>query len=76
MIEVPMLIFTNSNGNYHIRGLDDNIPGVCYRTRSKGQMDQTLFAEYFSEHMAFQSDVHGRSKVIWVDNCTGYNMTP
>ena len=31
MIEVSMLIFTNSNGNYLICGLDDNIPGVCYR---------------------------------------------
>jgi hypothetical protein len=31
MIEVPMLIFTNSNDNYPIRGLDDNIPKVCYR---------------------------------------------
>ena len=76
MIEVPMLIFTNSNGNYPIRGLDDNIPGVCYRTGPKGWMDQTLFAEYFFEPRAFQSDVHGRSKVVWVDNCAGHNMTP
>ena len=76
MIEVPMLIFTNSNGNYPIRGIDDNIPRVCYKTGPKGWMDQTLFAEYFSEPRAFQYDVHGRSKVDWVDNCTGHNMTP
>ena len=31
MIKAPMLIFTNQNRNYLIRGLDDNIPGVCYR---------------------------------------------
>ena len=76
MIEAPMLIFTNSNRNYPICGLYDNIPGVCYRTGPKGWMDQTLFAEYFSEPRAFQFDVHGRSKVIWVDNCTGHNVTP
>ena len=38
-------------------------------------MDQTLFAKYFSEPRTFQSDVHGRSKVVWMDNCTGHNMT-
>ena len=36
MIEAPMLIFTNPNSSYPIRGLDDNIPGVSYRTGPKG----------------------------------------
>ena len=76
MIEAPMLIFTNPNSSYPIRGLNDNIPGVCYRTGPKGWMDQTLFSDYFVEPRAFQSDVHGRSKFIWVDNCTGHNMIP
>ena len=76
IIEVPMLIFTNSNGNYPIRGLDDNIPRICYRTGPKGWMDQTLFAKSFSEPRAFQSDVHSCSKVVWVDNCMGHNTTP
>jgi hypothetical protein len=76
MIEAPMLIFTNQNRNYSIRGLDDNIPGVCYRTRPKGWTDQVLFAEYFVEPRAFQSDVYGRPKMVWVDNCTGHNTTP
>ena len=75
MIEVSMLIFTNSNGNYLIRGLDENILGVCYRTGPKGWMDQTLFAEYFSEPKVFQSDVHGCWKVVWMDNYTCHNMT-
>jgi hypothetical protein len=75
MIEASMLIFTNSNGNYYICGLDDKIPGVCHRTGPKGWMDQTLFAEYFFEPKAFQYDVQGRSKVVWVDNYMGHNMT-
>ena len=76
MIEAPMLIFTNPNNSYPIRGLNDNIPGVCYRTGPKGWMDQTLFSDYFVEPRAFQSDIYGCSKFIWVDNCTGHNMTP
>jgi hypothetical protein len=43
LIEAPMLIFTNRNSRYPIRGLDDNIPMVSYRTGPKGWMDQALF---------------------------------
>ena len=53
MIEASMLIFTNSGSNYPIRGLEDNIPGVCYRTEPKGWMDQALCAEFFAEPRAF-----------------------
>ena len=53
MIEAPMLIFMNSGSNYPIRGLEDNIPEVCYRTGLKGWMDQTLFAEFFAKPRAF-----------------------
>ena len=76
MIKAPMLIFTNSSSNYPIRGLEDNIVGVCYRTRPKGWMDQALFVEFFADPRAFQADIHGRQKLVWVDNCTGHNITP
>ena len=76
MIKAPMLIFTNSNSNYPIWGLEDNIPGVCYKTGPKGWMDQTLFAEFFEDPWAFQADIHGRRKLVWVDNCTSHNITP
>ena len=36
MIEAPMLIFTNLGNNYPIRGFDDNIPRVWYKTGPKG----------------------------------------
>ena len=75
MIEAPMLIFTNPNSRYPIRGLDDNIPGVSYRTGPKGWMDQNLFADFFEEPRAFQSNLHGQTKLIWVDNYTGHNLT-
>ena len=43
MILASILIFTNLNGNYHIRDLDDNILWVCYKTCPKGWMDQILY---------------------------------
>ena len=47
LIEAPMLIFTNGNSRYPIQGLNNNIPGVSYRTRPNGWMDQALFPEFF-----------------------------
>jgi hypothetical protein len=47
MVEAPMLIFTNGNNNYPIRGLEDTIPGVCYRTGPKDWMDQGFFFSIF-----------------------------
>ena len=76
IIEAHMLIFINSNSSYPIRGLDDNIPRVSYRTGPKGWMDQNLFANFFQEPRAFQPNLHGRTKLIWVDNCIGHNLTP
>jgi len=32
MIEAPTLIFTNADSNYPIRGLNDDIPGLSYRS--------------------------------------------
>jgi hypothetical protein len=76
MVEAPMLISTNGNSNYPIRGLEDTIPKVCYRTGPKGWMDQALFSQYFEEPRAYQIDIYNRTKTILVDNCTGYNITP
>ena len=76
MIESPMIIFCNENRNYPIRGLEDSIPGVCYRTGPKGWMDQSIFPQYFEEPRAFQPDIYNRTKLLWVDNCSGHNLTP
>jgi hypothetical protein len=39
-------------------------------------MDQALFPEYFTESCAFQPDLHGLTKVIWVDNYSSHRITP
>jgi hypothetical protein len=74
MVEAPMLIFTNGSSNYPFRGLEDTIPGVCYRTGPKGWLDQALFSQYFEEPRAYQPNLYNRTKTIWVDNCTRYNI--
>lgn len=76
IIEAPMLIFTNSNSNYPIRGLEDSIPGVSYRTGPKGWMTQSIFPQFFEDPRSYQPDVHNRIKHVWVDNCTSHNITP
>lgn len=53
MIKTLMLIFTNSNDNYIIHDLDDNIPRVCYRNRPKGWMDKNSFWKIYFESRAF-----------------------
>jgi hypothetical protein len=75
MVEAPMLIFTNGNNNYPIRGLEVTIPRVCYRTGPKDWMDQALFSQYFEEPRAYQPDLYNRTKTILVDNCTAHNIT-
>ena len=63
-LEAPMIIFTNANSNYPIRGLEDSIPRVSYRTGPKGWMDQSIFSQYFMEPRAYQPDQHGRTKYV------------
>ena len=75
-LEVPMIIFTNGNSNYPIRGLEDSVPRVSYHTGPKGWMDQSIFSQYFMEPRSYQPNHHGRIKYVWVDNCTTHNMTP
>ncbi|KAE9161312.1 hypothetical protein PF002_g31668 [Phytophthora fragariae] len=47
-IHPPMMIFTNANRSYPIRGVSDDVEGVCYRTGPKGWMDKCLFREFSS----------------------------
>ena len=57
MIEAPILMFTSTHSSYHIRRLEDTIPGITYRTGPKGWMNQSIFPNYFNEPRAFQADV-------------------
>ncbi|KAK1942918.1 hypothetical protein P3T76_005555 [Phytophthora citrophthora] len=71
-IHPPMMIFTNSEGNYPIQGVPDKTPGVCYRSSKKGCMAQNFFREYLKERRAIRADVRGRKKTVYLDNCSGH----
>ncbi|ETL91449.1 hypothetical protein L917_10001, partial [Phytophthora nicotianae] len=49
-------VFMNSEGNYPIRGVPDSIPGVCYRSSSKGWRTQKLCREYLKERRVMRGD--------------------
>lgn len=49
MIGIPFLIFQNASCSYPIRGVVDDVSGVCYRTAKKGFLTSTLLAEYYKE---------------------------
>lgn len=68
----PMLVFQNVNRSYPIRGLDDNIPGVCYRSSPKGWMDSVTWEKWLSERRAINKLSDGRKRVLFVDNCSSH----
>lgn len=45
IIEPPLIIFTNKNRIYPIRGVPDNVSGVVYRTESKAWVDGNKMIE-------------------------------
>lgn len=74
-MEVPMLIFKNSNSSYPIRGLEDRVPGVCYRSQPKGWMDMVRFQEWIKEPRVFQKLSNGEKRILFVDNAGGHSIT-
>lgn len=74
-IRPPFSIFENSQRNYPIQGVADNVPGVSYRTQPKGWMDQRVFLELMDEPRFIAADPYQRKRVVFVDTCGGHNMT-
>lgn len=72
-IDPPILIFKNDNRSYPIRGVPDNVPGVCYRSQPKGWMDGELLREWLSEPRAIEALPMRRQTVLYVDNCSSHN---
>ncbi|POM74274.1 Hypothetical protein PHPALM_8797 [Phytophthora palmivora] len=68
-IPPPMIIFMNAEGK-PIRGVKENVPGVCYGTSKKGWM--TLYREYLNEKNGNKGRPRGRKKTVFLDNCSGH----
>ena len=70
-----MLVFHNPNSSYPIRGVEDNVLGVCYRSGRKGWMDNRVCQAWLSEPRAIKKDTFGKKRVLYADNCSGHNET-
>jgi len=55
-IEAPFMILMNEDRNYLIQGVDDNIPGVSYRTGPRAWMDQKVFNLWLNEERAIAKE--------------------
>ena len=67
-----MLIFQNASFSYPIRGVPDNISGVCYRSSRKGWMDYQKWKEWLTEPRALKKLPQGRIRTLFVDNCPSH----
>lgn len=71
-IHPPMLIFNNVNRSYPIRGVDDNVPGVCYRIGPKGWMDGSVWCAWLLEPRSIKARRNSEQRVLYVDNCSSH----
>lgn len=74
-IEPPFIVFMNKNRSYPIKGVPDNVPGVAYRSGPKGWIDTVVMPQYFEENRVIVKLPNGRTRVLFVDNCSGHNRT-
>jgi DDE superfamily endonuclease len=72
---MPGFDIFQSAGDYPIRGVEDNIPGVSYRVGPKVWMDRKVMAEYFGEKRAIWPLQEAKKRILYVDNCGGHNNT-
>ncbi|MEM7298840.1 MAG: hypothetical protein AAF391_11305, partial [Bacteroidota bacterium] len=72
MICPPMIIFSNANRSYPIRGVEDSVPGVCYRSSPKGWMDSDTWISWLQEPRAISALPGGVERTLFVDNCSSH----
>lgn len=72
----PMfMVFKNAIRSYPIRNLEDNAPGVTYRSRPKGWQVSDLFEEWLGKPRNFKPLESERKRILFVDNCHAHKMT-
>lgn len=70
------MIFKNMDSDYPIRGIEDKIPGVCYRTGSKSWIYWRLMTLWVQERRELSTLNDERKRDIFLDKCVGHDMTP
>nr|CCA20153.1 predicted protein putative [Albugo laibachii Nc14] len=74
-IGVPMMIFSNIDCSYPIRGVPDNFAGVTYRTAKKEFMTSSVFTQWLTEKRVNKKKNGQRKAILWVDNYSGHGQT-
>ena len=74
-LKAPFIIFKNRDGNYPMKNLPDNNDGASYRTQPLGWMDNNTFLHWLQEPRAICKDPDGRSRTIFLDNCSGHRLS-
>lgn len=74
-IESAMVIFTNSNNIYPIRGIQDNIQDVSYRSVHLGLDGSKSFSEWLREAKNNDEDDNQRDQIIWMDIVNSHQQT-
>jgi len=72
----PCVIFQNTSESYPIRGVPNDVPGICYRTTKKGFITRKLWAQYLQEpraHYRGHAADRSKQKVIFVDNFNSHH---
>lgn len=71
----PFMILQEEKGNYPIRSLPDDIPGVSYRTGPRGWIDRRVMVEWLRETRNIRKLPDNRRRVLFMENCSAHNMT-
>lgn len=74
-IEPPLIVFTNKDRSYPIRGVEDIVPGVPYRSGPKGCMDAQIMHEWFTDRRLIKQLPKECMRVLHLDNCSGYSLS-
>lgn len=74
MIQPIWIIFKNKDRRYPIRGVDDEVPGVDYRTGPQGWMDLEVLPQWLEETRVIWKLPGDRERVLYVDNCSGHKV--
>lgn len=69
------MVFENKDRNYPICGVQDNIPGVCYRKTPKSWMNSKNMLALLKESRALKPLPQNQFRTIYIDNFSSQNMT-
>lgn len=62
--------FKNEYRLYPIRNVEDDVPGVSYRSSAKGGMDAYIFDKWLDESRIFKALSISRTRILFVDSCS------